>query len=349
MTAVSDIQQRVRDAAASATPLRIVGSGSKDFYGGPLVGEPLSTATLVGIVDYEPAELVVTVQSGTPLADIDAALDARGQMLAFEPPHFGAAGTIGGALAAGLSGPRRAYSGAARDFVLGVRIIDGQGRALRFGGQVIKNVAGFDVARLMAGSLGTLGVLTEVTLKTLPKPSTEVTLVRAATEAQALTLCNEWAGRPLPISATGHLDGHLYVRLSGASAAVNAACGQVGGERLRDDAAFWTALRDHSHAVFTQAQTVWRISIPSTTPPLGLAAEQLIEWGGALRWIVGDLQSDARERIAALGGHVSCFRSVARSTFAFQSLPSALHELHRRLKHVFDPMAILNRNRLYDL
>ncbi|MET0988259.1 MAG: glycolate oxidase subunit GlcE [Steroidobacteraceae bacterium] len=349
MTTVSDIQQRVRDAAASTTPLRIVGSGSKDFYGGPLVGEPLSTASLVGIVDYEPAELVMTVQSGTPLADIDAALDARGQMLAFEPPHFGGAGTVGGAVAAGLSGPRRAYAGAARDFVLGVRIIDGQGRLLRFGGQVIKNVAGFDVARLMAGSLGTLGLLTEVTLKTLPKPSTEVTLVRPATEAQALTLCNEWAGRPLPISATCHLDGHLHVLLSGASAAVNAACAQLGGERVRDDAAFWTALRDHSHAVFAPAQTVWRFSVPSATPPLGLGAQQVIEWGGALRWIVGDLQPGARERIAALGGHVSCFRSASRSASAFQALPSALHNLHRRLKHVFDPAAILNRSRLYDL
>ncbi|MET0658700.1 MAG: glycolate oxidase subunit GlcE [Steroidobacteraceae bacterium] len=348
MGTVRDIQHRVRDAAASATPLRIVGSGSKDFYGGPLMGEPLSTASLVGIVDYEPAELVMTVQSGTSLADINAALDARGQMLAFEPPHFGG-GTIGGTVAAGLSGPRRPYSGAVRDFVLGVRIVDGQGRLLRFGGQVIKNVAGFDVARLMAGCLGTLGVLTEITLKTLPKPSTEVTLVRAASELQALTLCSEWAGRPLPISATCHVDGHLYVRLSGASAGVSAACAQLGGEPLRDDAAFWTALRDHSHPAFTQAHTVWRISVPSTAPPLGLAARQIIEWGGALRWIIDDLGPDTHERIAALGGHVSCFRSASRPAAVFQPLPPALHELHRRLKQVFDPAHILNRSRLYDL
>lgn len=348
MLTIGDIQQRVQDAAASATPLRIVGCGSKDFYGGALIGEPLSTTALDGIVDYEPAELVITAQSGTPLAAIEAALAARGQMLAFEPPHFAAAGTLGGAVAAGLSGPRRAYSGAVRDFVLGVRIIDGRGRVLRFGGQVIKNVAGFDVARLLAGSLGTLGVLTEVTLKTLPQPDVELTLVHAADEARALELCNTWAGRPLPVSATCHLDGRLHTRLSGATAAVTAARAQLGGEIVHDGAAFWSAIRDHSHAFFAHARTLWRISVASTLPPLGIDAPQALEWGGALRWIAGDLSAAERERIANLGGHVTCFRSAQRAHVAFQTVPAALHTVQRRLKQVFDPANIFNRNRLHE-
>lgn len=348
MSAISDIQQRVHAAAASATPLCIVGSDSKRFFGGPLIGDALSTSTLNGIVDYEPAELVITAQSGTPLADVEAALAARNQMLAFEPPRFSGGGTLGGVVAAGLSGPRRATAGAVRDFVLGVRVIDGQGRLLRFGGQVIKNVAGFDVARLMAGSLGTLGVLTEVTLKTLPRPSVELTLVREADESSALALCNEWAGQPLPLSATCHLEGRLYVRLSGASVAVQTARTQLGGELLQDDAKFWSALRDHSHPFFARAQTVWRVSVPSTTPPLGIELPQMIEWGGALRWIAGELDPSFLERVAALGGHATRFRAADRSTTAFQVLPSASHLLHRRLKHVFDPANILNRSRLYD-
>lgn len=347
MSAIAELQERIRAAAAQSAPLRIVGAGSKDFYGGELTGEPLRTTTLNGIVAYEPAELVVTALAGTPLADVEAALAARRQMLAFEPPRFEHRGTIGGAVAAGLSGPRRAYAGAIRDYVLGVRVIDGQGRALRFGGQVIKNVAGFDVSRLFAGSLGTLGLITEVTLKTLPQPAHELTVIREADAATAVRLCNEWAGQPLPLSATCHHEGRLYVRLSGATAAVEAAVAQLGGERLEPAATFWSSLRDHTHAFFASATTVWRLSVPSTVAPIDCAGPQLIEWGGALRWLTGDVPSELRERLAKLGGHATCFRAPTRNAAPFQPPPPALLELQRRLQHAFDPRGIFAAGRLY--
>jgi glycolate oxidase FAD binding subunit len=348
MSAIAELQERIRDAGSRSTPLRIVGSGSKDFYGGAVRGEALHTSSLNGIVDYEPAELVLTVQAGTSLTEVEATLASRGQMLAFEPPRFGGRGTIGGAVAAGLSGPRRAYAGAARDFVLGVRVIDGRGRALRFGGQVIKNVAGFDVSRLFAGSLGTLGVLTEITLKTLPLPQYELTLVQEADAAAAIRTCNEWAGQPLPISATCHHDSCLYVRLSGAEPAVRAARERIGGELLDDADAFWDAVRDQRHAFFDTVQ-LWRITVPATTPPLDILSPQLLEWGGALRWVAGEIPAATRAQMAAAGGHLTCFRDTPRNDAPFQPLPAPLLELHRRLKHAFDPHAIFNPLRMGEL
>lgn len=344
---MDELRERIRQAAARAAPLRIRGHGSKDFYGGALHGEVLDTSGLNGIVDYEPTELVLTARAGTPLAQIETALAQRGQVLPFEPPRFGGQGTLGGAIAAGLSGPRRAYAGAARDFVLGARLIDGQGRELRFGGQVIKNVAGFDVSRLLAGSLGTLGLLTEITLKTLPRPPAEASLRFELDEAAAIRRLNEWAAQPLPLSASSFRDGALCIRLSGAEAAVREARGKLGGEPF-DGTAWWGALRDQRDAFFTQAQTLWRISLPPTTAPLGLDAPQLIEWGGALRWLAGDRDGDAlRAQAAKLGGHATLFRAADKSAGAFQPLAPAVAQLHRRIKAVLDPAGIFNRGRLY--
>jgi glycolate oxidase FAD binding subunit len=350
MTAMDDnvtqLQDLVSAAAANQRALRIVGGGSKDFYGAELEGEPISTQCLLGIVDYDPAELVLTARSGTALRDIEAVLAEHGQMLAFEPPHFGAASTLGGAIAAGLSGPRRAYAGAARDFVLGCKLIDGRGQWLRFGGQVIKNVAGFDVARLLTGSLGTLGILTEVTLKVLPRPVAEVTLVHAADVTTAIQRCNEWAGRPLPLSATAHLDGKLYVRLSGSEPALRAAREHIGGEPEPQGEAFWKALRDHTLPFFAGAAPLWRVSMPATTPALADVA-QLIEWGGALRWFVEPRNAAAvAAQVAGQRGHVTLFRGKTRSS-VFQPLAPNLLELHRRLKQAFDPKRIFNRGRLH--
>jgi glycolate oxidase FAD binding subunit len=347
MSAVAEFSERIRAAAAQARPLRIRGQGSKDFYGGPLDGEVLDTTTLSGIVDYEPTELVLTARAGTPLAEIEAALAQRGQVLPFEPPRFGGGGTLGGAIAAGLSGPRRPYAGAVRDFVLGVRLLDGRGRELRFGGQVIKNVAGFDVSRLLAGSLGTLGLLTEVTLKTLPRPPAAASLRFALDEPTALRRLNEWAARPLPLSASSFCNGELRIRLSGAGAAVRSACGKLGGEAF-DGAAWWDALRDQRDPFFAQARTLWRVSLPPTAAPLDAQGEQLVEWGGALRWLGREQDAVAlRRQAASLGGHATLFRGADKSAGVFQPLAPALTQLHRRIKAVLDPAGVFNRGRLY--
>ena len=215
--------ERIREASAQGRALRIRGGGTKDFYGRPVAGEVLDTTAHAGVVSYEPSELVVTVRAGTRLADVEALLAGSGQMLAFEPPHFGAGGTVGGCVAAGLAGPRRATAGGVRDFVLGAKLIDGRGDVLKFGGEVMKNVAGYDVSRFLAGSLGTLGLIVELSLKVLPRPVAEATLRFALDEATALHRLNQWAGQPLPLSASAWQDGVLHLRLSGAGAAVDAA------------------------------------------------------------------------------------------------------------------------------
>lgn len=338
---------RIRAAHAEGSPLILQGGGSKTFYGNADEGEVLSTRTLTGIVDYQPKELVLTARAGTPLAEIETALAERNQMLAFEPPHFGGAATLGGSIATGLSGPRRPYAGAARDFVLGVRMIDGTGQPLRFGGQVIKNVAGYDVSRLMAGALGTLGLITEVSLKVLPKPAAETTLQFELDETTAIENMNRWAGQPLPLSATSWHAGLLTVRLSGAESAVHGAQARLGGELLHDAAAFWQRLRDQATPFFDK-RPLWRLAVKPTTPPLNLGSAVWIEWGGAVRWLASDLPAATlRDAAKIAGGHATLFRGSAPIDGAFAPLAPALRALHRNLKQRFDPKGILNRGRLY--
>ena len=339
--------ERIRAAHANRTPLILQGGGSKTFYGNADEGEVLNTRVLTGVVDYQPKELVLTARAGTPLAEIEALLTEQNQMLAFEPPHFGGAATLGGCIAAGLSGPRRPYAGAARDFVLGVRLIDGTGQALRFGGQVIKNVAGYDVSRLMVGALGTLGLLTEISLKVLPRPKAETTLQYELDEAAAILKMNQWAGQPLPLSATSWHAGLLTLRLSGAASAVQAAQAKLGGETLKDAAAFWQRLRDQATPFFDK-RPLWRLAVKSTTPPLQLGDAQWIEWGGAVRWLASDLPAAAlREAAKTAGGHATLFRGNAPVDGVFAPLAPALATLHRNLKQRFDPAGIFNRGRLY--
>ena len=351
-TAIGRLQDRIRAASADGQPLCIHGGGTKDFYGGPIVGEPLDTRGLSGIIAYAPGELVVTAGTGTPLADIENALAEHDQMLAFEPPRHGPGATLGGVVASGLSGPRRPYAGAVRDFVLGVQVVDGTGQALAFGGQVMKNVAGFDVSRLMTGALGTLGVLTDVSLKCLPRPKAEVTRVIDCSGADALQLMNEWGGKPLPVSATCFHAGRLWVRLSGAPAAIASAESIIGGQPA-EGSAFWTALRDQAHDYFASASggsVLWRLSVRSTAPWAELAGEQMIEWGGSVRWVrARDASSKAALRAwaAGEGGHATLYRAAEKSADAFQPLPAPLLVLHQRLKQVFDPRRILNRGRLF--
>lgn len=343
--------ERIRAASAAGTPLCLRGSGSKDWYGQPPQGDVLDTRAYRGVVSYEPTELVITVRCGTPLAEIEALLAEHQQMLAFEPPRFGAASTIGGVVASALSGPRRASAGAVRDFVLGAVLMDGQGTILRFGGQVMKNVAGYDVSRLLAGSLGTLGLILEVSLKVLPLPLCETSLRFELSEIDALRRLNEWAGQPLPISASCWHQGVLAVRLSGARAAVAAAQQRMGGTPLDHAEAFWTSLRDQTHPHFS-AGCLWRLSLPSAASAVILGGEQLIEWGGAQRWLrtatVDAEQADAiRRTVAAAGGHATLYRSEHKPVGVFHPLSTPLLRIHERLKASFDPAGIFNPGRMY--
>ena len=348
---VEHLQDRVRAAARDQRALRIRGGGTKDWYGQRLEGDVLDTRAHAGVVDYEPTELVITARCGTPLADVEALLAQQGQMLAFEPPHFGAGATLGGAIAAGLSGPRRAASGAARDFVLGCTLLDGKGDVLRFGGQVMKNVAGYDVSRLLAGSLGTLGLLLDVSVKVLPRAPREATLVfDGVAEVDAIRRLNEWGGRPLPVSASCWHDGVLALRLSGANAAVDAAIRTLGGDVMPDCARFWTGLREQRHAFFDGDMPLWRLSVPSTVGAIVLGSPQLIEWGGAQRWLraPGDAATAQRIRatVSAAGGHATLFRGGDKRVGVFQPLAPAVARIHARLKAGFDPAGIFNPGRM---
>ena len=351
---IGAFRDRIKQASAGGASIRVVGGATKDFYGQTLVGATLDTTLYSGIVDYDPTELVITARCGTPIADLERAMNERGQYLAFDAPRFGPGGTLGGVIAAGLSGPRRQAVGAVRDFVLGVRMMDGKGDVLTFGGQVIKNVAGFDVSRLLVGSLGTLGLLLDMSLKALPLPVAEETLKLGVPEDQALDLMNRWSGKPFPISATAHSNGDLYVRLSGARAAVRSARATIGGERVDAAAAvtYWAGIRDHVdpffRAVVQSDAPLWRVSVPSTAPALALPGAQLIEWGGALRWLATSTEAATiRDAAKRVGGHATLFRGGDKSVGVFQPLEPTLDRLHRKLKGEFDPASIFNRGRMY--
>jgi glycolate oxidase FAD binding subunit len=371
MSALLELVERVRDASRTATPLDIRGGGSKRFYGGRPHGQALDTRGLSGITAYEPTELFVTVRAGTPLTEVEAALAERGQMLAFEPPRLAAAdgsrpGTVGGMVAAGLSGPTRAARGAVRDHVLGATLLNGRGEVLRFGGQVMKNVAGFDVSRLLAGSMGVLGVILDVTLKAMPQPAARLTLRLECPAGEALQRLAQWRSQPLPIDASAWWDGMLVLRLAGAQAAVQAAAATIGGEPIPHEmaAAFWRGLRDQDDEFFVAARqavaagaahgvALWRLSLPGTAPPVaGLPGEQLIEWGGAQRWVCTPMPAARVREIAhKLGGHATRFigREAGREAGeVFGPLAAPLDRLHRQLKAAFDPAGIFNRGRLFD-
>ena len=358
------IADQIQRAASRGMPLRIQGGGTKDFYGEPPQGEVLDTTPWRGITDYEPSELVVTVRSGTPLAELEDALARQGQCLAFEPPRFAPGGTVGGMVAAGLSGPARANAGAVRDFVLGVSLFNGRGEWLTFGGQVMKNVAGYDVSRLMAGAMGTLGVLTDISLKVLPFPPAEATLRFEWGQADALHQLHRWGGLPLPLNASCWVSDNgadlLYVRLRGAVAAVDAACRQMGGERVdgTQAAADWLACRDQTLPWFAAraGRDLWRLSVPQTAPVLDLPGIPLVEWHGALRWVMVDggdtaAASRLRQAAAAAGGSASLFIAASADSSSavarFDALSVPLAQIHGALKREFDPAGIFNPGRLY--
>jgi glycolate oxidase FAD binding subunit len=340
------LRDRVLAAAAGRTALRLRGAGTKDFYGEALAGEVLEVGAHSGIVAYDPPELVITARGGTRLSELDAALAAAGQFLPFEPPAFGGDPTLGGIIATGLSGPRRMYAGAARDFVLGARLLTAGGEVLRFGGEVMKNVAGFDVARLLCGSLGILGIITEVSLKVLPLPRQEETVRLELGYGEACARFAGWAARPMPVSAAAWHEGSAWVRLSGAAPAVQAARAQIGGERIAVAEAlrWWARVRDQKLALF-EAPEIWRLSLPGAVGTLPqLPAPQLIDWGGALRWYAAEGPEFAPVA-AAVGGNALHWRS-RRGRPRFAPLSSTVLALHRRLKERFDPAGIFNPGRL---
>ncbi len=346
-----------KQAVERGQPLRLTGHGSKDFYGEALQGEPLSTLSLNGITAYEPSELYVSVLAGTPVAGLEALLAQSSQRLAFEPPRFGGRGTVGGMVAAGLSGPSRAALGSVRDHLLGVTLLNGQGELLNFGGTVMKNVAGYDVSRVLAGSMGILGLIVEATLKVVPLPAATATLRFDLDQGAALLQINRWSGQPWPIEASAWWDGALLVRLAGAGNAVKMATAQLGGELIAADLAapFWAGLRDHGDEFFSGAARavaggarLWRLSLPSTAPELKLHGEQLIEWGGAQRWVTTALPAiQVREAAASVGGHATMFRAQNKSPGTFAPLSPPLAAIHRRLKSAFDPQGLFNPGRLY--
>lgn len=344
----AQLQEAVAEALRELMPVRIVGGGSKDFYGRSGTGIALNIAGHRGIVHYEPTELVVTARAGTPLAELETALAEQGQMLGFEPPHFGAAATLGGTIACGFSGPRRPFSGAARDFVLGCRMLNGKAEVLRFGGEALKNVAGFDVSRLMAGALGTLGVLLEVSLKVLPQPACERTRVFELDFAAAQQAMLDWQRQCLPLSALCYMQGCLYMRLSGGERSVAAAGKQLGGELLADGMAFWHALREQELDFFQGDGDLWRIAVPPATPALALNGTWLYDWGGALRWLKSaELATAVFAAARQYGGHALLFRGRDHRGEVFQPLPEGLRQLNRRVKQAFDPHGIFNPGRMY--
>jgi glycolate oxidase FAD binding subunit len=341
--ATASLQQQVRAAMDAKTALAVRGSDSKKFLGRPPEAEPLDMRAHSGIVHYDPAELVLTARCGTSLKDIEAALEARGQLLPSEPPHFGEHATFGGMVAAGLSGPRRPWAGSVRDFVLGCRVIDGRARVLRFGGEVIKNVAGYDVSRLMTGSFGCLALLTEVSMKVLPKPQECHTLRIEMDVTEALRRLAHWSREPLPITGACHDGKALHVRLEGGHGSVRASAARLGGTQVDNE--FWTELREHKHPFFAGTRPLWRLSLPPATKPLDLPGDVLIDWAGAQHWVRTDAPAATiRQAAARAQGSAICYRGHDDT---FHPLTESLLALHRRLKSQFDPFGLFNPGRLY--
>ena len=348
------LQQNVQQAYRDKSPLKIVGGGSKSFYGNPSEGITLNISGHSGIVEYEPSELVITIRGGTPLHEVKEMLAAHGQMLPFEPPAFGDNATLGGTIACGFSGPRRLFAGSARDYVLGCKVLTGKGEVIQFGGRVIKNVAGYDVSRLMAGALGTLGVLLEISLKVLPLPEREVTVAIGAKVNESIDVMNARAGQPLPLSGACYDGEAILLRFSSTEAGINQALKKVAGDELKQGGEFWHELNEHQHFFFKDEIPLWRLSLAPATLHLGIPGSWLFDWGGALRWLKTDASpKDVRDAVAAEGGHATLFRhhdmwrEQQQELSVFHPLPPAMMAIHQKMKTAFDPERILNRHHFY--
>lgn len=347
-----NLQQQVKEAIASCTPLFIHGGKSKEFYGNTVEATPLDISQHTGVVSYEPTELCITVSAGTKLIDIEKLLSDHQQVLPFEPPLYTNDATIGGAIATGISGPRRAYTGSVRDAILGVQMINGEGEIVNFGGQVMKNVAGYDLSRLMVRSQGTLGVILNVSLRLLPKPAQDITLSFDAPAEQALSYFQDLRTQQLPITATAWHDNQVYLRLSASQATLDACQEKLHIEKL-DTNNLWQDIRDHKHNFFKSFdRPLWRISLPLASENLStIDAQQFIEWNGAQRWLSSNAPSNIiQSLIAKHGGHATLFKSNTIKTSdaaVFPTLDPILLKIHKQLKTKMDPHEIFNPNRIY--
>ncbi len=343
------LQSSVSHCIESEQHIQICAGNSKAFYAQTKIGEPLDAKVHSGIVHYEPTELVITARCGTPLNEIEKILAEQNQMLAFEPPHFSEQTTFGGCLAAGLSGPRRPFAGAARDFTLGMKIINGKAEVLKFGGEVMKNVAGYDLSRLFVGSLGTLGLILDASVKVLPKPETEMTLAFELTERASISRINKFCLNNIPVSASCFDGKQLLIRLSGSEISVASARKNLGGEPVENDITFWQSVKNQKHDFFNTEKRLWRLSIPPSTPPLEINGEQFIEWRGALRWLRSD---DSPEKIRALvsqyNGHATIFKNAQADDLIFEPILGKLHQLNMNVKLAMDPKGLFNQGTLYE-
>tara|TARA_R110002167_G_scaffold91458_1_gene245988 strand:- start:26272 stop:27333 length:1062 start_codon:yes stop_codon:yes gene_type:complete len=339
---------KVADARAKKVPLNIIGGGSKSFMGREPKGDTICVGSHQGIVNYQPVELVMTVLAGTPICDIEAALDEQQQMLAFEPPNYAGNATIGGTLACNLSGPARPWGGSVRDAVLGIKLINGKSEHLNFGGQVLKNVAGYDISRMQAGAMGTLGIITQVSFKVMPKPQSSLTLVQAMDAKQAIKQMNKLAGQAKPLTAACWLDNKLYLRLAGAQSAVEGTVKSWQGDVLDNADEFWRALKEQKLSFFAGDDALWRFSVNANAEHFLPEQKWLIDWGGSQRWLRGAHEQHILEMMAENSdGQVSLFRGGDRSIEVLHHQLPALQALHRRLKSSFDPEDIFNPGRLY--
>lgn len=356
MDSTDQIRQQVLQSFHDKTPFNITAGGSKNFLGVKAGLTDLDVSSHSGIISYEPSELVITAKAGTTLAELQSTLAEHKQMLPFEPPMFGDTATIGGTIACGLSGPARPYIGAARDFVLGCTIINGSGQQMAFGGQVMKNVAGYDVTRLMTGAMGTLGIILDVSMKVLPVTETEMTLLQDTDVATAITTMQSLAGKSLPVTASAFYDGQLFYRLAGSPTAVQAAAADIGGNAVEDNTV-WHRLREHKLDFFNRDNLnqsnmpLWRLSLPPLVPELDLPAATLYDWAGTQRWLYTDTDAlMVREIASKAGGTAQLFRASDKLKLSAGTNhpPSpAIMKLHHNLKKEFDPALILNPGRLY--
>jgi glycolate oxidase FAD binding subunit len=342
----SELLQQISAVAANAAEIEIVGSGSKRFYGEPVAALPIEVGAHSGVIEYDPAELVISLRAGCKLHEVEALLAQNGQMFGFEPPNFGRQATIAGMIASGLAGPRRAFAGSVRDFVLGVKMINGRGEVQQFGGKVIKNVAGFDVSRLIVGSLGTLGLILEASIKVIPVCELEQTLLfEHASPDEHIRWINGLCGKPYPITASIWVDGQSQFRLSGSEQGVSEAISQLGGKETDFD---WQAIREQQHKFFGTQSPLTRVSLPPTAPDIAVDCPQLIEWAGAQRWLSGEVDIFAlRQQAEALGGSVCAYRNHPVGVPVFHPLPTAMLKLQRQLKSSFDPAGIFNPGRIF--
>ena len=353
----SDLKLQLEQAAADKAKLNITGNNTKSFLG--VIADNADTLNVSahsGVISYEPTELVITARAGTTLREINAKLAEYRQTLAFEPPAYGRNATLGGTVACALAGPARPYLGGTRDHILGCRVLNGKGQILQFGGEVMKNVAGYDVSRLMTGAMGTLGILLDISVKVMPQVDHELTLSTAIDTDNAIDQMQALAGYGLPVTASAYSDGTMVTRLSGTEVAVNAAADKLissteNSVKPSDNAEFWTQLKEHTHPFFQNRSSLWRISVPALTKPIDLNGSWLYDWAGMQRWLHTDEPADTvRSQSAAAGGHATLYRGteeLKRSAGVFHPLPAPLLKLQQRLKHEFDPHGVFNHQRLF--